>query len=63
MLVLELMVLHQQQQRLEHGDGQHAVGHDRQQDVGEDARCFVDRLQGAGRHELRQQYRQAAQWK
>ncbi|MNG33032.1 hypothetical protein D3C84_1191790 [compost metagenome] len=50
--MLELMVLDQQQQGLEHRDGEHAVGEDRQQDVGEDARFFVDDLHGAGGGEL-----------
>ncbi|MNI68983.1 hypothetical protein D3C73_1247080 [compost metagenome] len=61
MLVLELMVLHQQQQGLEHRDGEHAVGQDRQQDVREDARLFVDDLYRTGGRELRQQHRRCAQ--
>ena len=61
MLVLELMVLHEQEQRLEHRDGEHAVGQDRQQDMRKDARLFVDHLHRAGGGELRQQHRQHAQ--
>ncbi|KKJ00776.1 hypothetical protein PROH_05860 [Prochlorothrix hollandica PCC 9006 = CALU 1027] len=60
-LVLELMVLQQQQDRLEHGDGEHAVGHDREQDMGEDARVFVDWVDGAAGHELCGKDRQCAE--
>ncbi len=61
MLVLELVVLQQHQQRLEHRDGEHAVGQDRQQDVGEHARFLIDHLHCTGRGELRQQHREQPQ--
>ncbi|MNE85813.1 hypothetical protein D3C80_1828530 [compost metagenome] len=61
MLVLELVILQQQQQGLEHGDGEHAVRQDRQQDMGEDARLFVDQWHRAGWCELGDQGRQHAQ--
>lgn len=59
--MLELVVLQQQEQGLEHRDGEHAVGQDRQQDVREDARFFINHLHRAGGRELRQQHRQHAQ--
>ncbi len=60
-LVLQLAVLQQQQQRLEHRDGEQPVRQDRQQDMREDARLFVDQRHGARRRELRQQRRHRAQ--
>ena len=62
-LVLELAILHEQQQRLEHGDGQQAVGENRQQDVGEDPRVLTNSLGSAGRDELSEEYGQAAERK
>lgn len=59
--MLELMVLQQQQDRLEHGDGEHAVSHDREQDVGEDAGVLVDRVDGATGHEFGRQHGQCAE--
>ncbi len=61
MLVLEAVVLEQQQERLEHRDGEQAVGQDREQDVGQDAWLFVDRLDGAVGNEYRQQGGEGAQ--
>ncbi|MNO05048.1 hypothetical protein D3C81_2262800 [compost metagenome] len=60
--MLEWIVLHQYQQRLEHGDGEHAVGQDRQQDMGENPGLLVDYLHRARRRELRQQHRGQSQW-
>ncbi|MNO05248.1 hypothetical protein D3C81_2265630 [compost metagenome] len=61
--MFELMVLNQQQQGLEHRNGEHAVGEDRQQDVGKDAWFLIDHLHGAGGGELGQQHRDGAQRK
>ena len=70
--MLELVVLQQQQQRLEHGDGEQPVCQDRQQDMGKDARFFVDqrhctcggelRQQGGDRAEREQQDQQVLHW-
>ena len=60
-LVLELIVLQRQQQRLEHRNGEHAVGQDRQQDMREDAGLFINHLHRARRRELGQQHREHAQ--
>ncbi|MNF91330.1 hypothetical protein D3C84_739280 [compost metagenome] len=57
-LVLELVVLNQQQQGLEHRDGEHAIGQNRKQDVGEDARLLIDDLYRAGGGKMRQQHGQ-----
>ena len=61
MLQLELAILHQQQQGLEHRDGEQAVGQDRQQDVRENAGLRLDQLGGAGRRKLREQHGQQAE--
>lgn len=59
--MLELVVLHQQQDRLEHGDGQQAIREDRQQDMRQDSGVSLNRADGAGRHEFGEQYRQRSQ--
>ncbi|MNN78912.1 hypothetical protein D3C81_1955090 [compost metagenome] len=59
--MLELVILQEQQQRLEHRHGQQAVGQDRQQDVRQDARPFVDGLDGATRYQGGSQHRQRAE--
>ncbi|MNN63923.1 hypothetical protein D3C81_1793360 [compost metagenome] len=61
MLVFQLTVLQQQQQRLEHGNGEQAVGEDRQQDMRKDAGFFVDQRHGTGGRELGQQRGDRAQ--
>ncbi|MNJ72325.1 hypothetical protein D3C77_689580 [compost metagenome] len=58
--MLELMVLDQQQQGLEHRDGKQPVSQNRQQDVRENARFFVDQRHRARWRELRGQRRQHA---
>lgn len=59
--MLELMVLQEQEQRLQHGDGEHAVGGDRQQDMRQDAGRLIDRLGGAAGHKLGEQNGDKAQ--
>ena len=53
--MLELVVLQQQQQGLEHGNGEQAIGQDREQDMRQDPRLLIDQRYGAGRGELGQQ--------
>ena len=59
--MLELMILQQQQQGLKHGNGEHAVGQDRQQDMGQNARLLIDGLRRAAGGELGHQRGQGAQ--
>src|SRR5690606_4714107 len=52
MLVPQMVVLQEQQQRLEHGDGEHAVRQDRQQNMRQYARFLGYRRWRAGGREL-----------